>query len=585
MSMKSALGEGEPRPKPIDIDIDSGPFRVEFDNFSDLVEDLPDLGEGSMYVLSIYDPDLSLNASVSVNRTRNSVGQIELGYSAFARFELPDNFAGIGLQDLNDALSTASSDESEIKIVPFDSGWEIGLPGSVHKWRVVAGNHQRKQPTGDGVFNNLSIQLSPSIKSSTKKPLGSLDPYVHDEHLKRNFLEFGQVYLTALASITRLIESHGTQSGPKYAIRPVLPSNQNAYTLNCHYDRPPSIIEKREEKLARVAEELAKLERIKQQQIERQLAEEQAQREAIQKARKRIKNPEDHEYTAPRNNEPVPAVVQQMEPRFSLADVVGLKDVKQEVQDIIDAFSYPSIVKSWGGAPPKAILLHGLPGNGKTMLAHAIAYAADANLWVVSSEDIYDMYLGESTKNMANLFKALRARTEPVVVLFDEIEGVLGRTSIDTGGGATQARNEVASTFRTQLDSLTNRNVLVVGTTNRIQAIEPSTIRNQRFNYRIYVPPLDTEGRKALIAQKIDQMASNSGDGPPRFANDVDIESLAHSSNGLSGADITTIFEKIAVRKSLEEIRSDLQPVTQADLLETLSLIVQNHTLITSEEP
>src|SRR5665213_3143926 len=232
---------------------------------------------------------------------------------------------------------------------------------------------------------------------------------------------------------------------------------------------------------------------------------------------------------------------------ITLSDIGGLEDIKRELQDIALSFSKAEIMAKWGATRPQGILLYGEPGTGKTMLVEALANEIGAEMIKIQSSDIYIKWLGDSEVKIKELFDAFRKINKPTVVLFDEFDAIVGISENPSPGGADNARNSVAGIFKQEMNTLAkdNTKVLIVGTTNHQDRIDPSLIRSGRFDHRLYVPMPDDDARSQILSNQVSKlMMSHNSEEFQIFAGTPDVPQLVGLTDGMSGADIAEVFRR-----------------------------------------
>ena len=242
-------------------------------------------------------------------------------------------------------------------------------------------------------------------------------------------------------------------------------------------------------------------------------------------------------------------------PSINFEDVGGMDAVKKEIElKIIQPLKHPEIYKAYGKKIGGGILLYGPPGCGKTFLAKATAGQVKARFISVSLNDILDMWMGNSEKNLHDIFELAR-RNKPCVLFFDEIDA-LGASRADMRQSA--GRNLI-NQFLQELDGMESDNdgVLILGATNTPWHLDAAFRRPGRFDRIIFVPPPDTEARAEIFKLKLHNKPSK----------DVDFKKLANKTKHYSGADIEAIID-IAIEAKLEEaIRQGVpQPLRSKDL-------------------
>ena len=229
-------------------------------------------------------------------------------------------------------------------------------------------------------------------------------------------------------------------------------------------------------------------------------------------------------------------------PDVTFEDVAGMDEVKEIVRDkVIYPRIYPQLFKTFRKKSGGGILLYGLPGTGKTMIAKAIAKEMGAKMFTVKPSDLLSKWFGNSEKNVRKLFLAARSERN-AVIFFDEMEGFAGSRDSDC-----DSMNRVVGELLTQMQGVTDSDeedrVLLIAATNRPWDIDSAFLRPGRFDERIYVPLPDLEARKVIIRNSILGIPGNE---------DVDVDMLAQETEGFNGADVEYLCEKakeIAIRR------------------------------------
>jgi transitional endoplasmic reticulum ATPase len=233
------------------------------------------------------------------------------------------------------------------------------------------------------------------------------------------------------------------------------------------------------------------------------------------------------------------------EEKVTFGDVGGLEAIKKQIRKrIILPFQKPALFQRFKKRIGGGLLLYGPPGCGKTLLARATAGECDANFYNVAISDVLDMYIGESERKLHALFDQARSAS-PSVLFFDEIEAL---------GGKRQYTREVTasklvSQFLAEMDGFTQENsgVLILGATNVPWAVDPAFRRPGRFDRLLFVPPADTEARRAILEILL-------ADRP--VAAKIDLGFLVKRTSGFSGADLRNLVETAAdeaIEASLEK--------------------------------
>src|SRR5881398_3091292 len=229
-------------------------------------------------------------------------------------------------------------------------------------------------------------------------------------------------------------------------------------------------------------------------------------------------------------------------PSVQWADVGGLTDVKQELQEAVEwPIKKPEVFKRIGIRPPKGILLFGPPGCGKTMLARAVATESEANFISIKGPELLSKWVGESEKAVREVFRRAR-QAAPCVVFLDEVDSIAPVRG--SGIGDNQVTERIVSQFLTELDGLVElRNVVIIAATNRPDIVDPALLRPGRFDRLLYVPPPGLEARKQIFRIHTKKTP---------LAEDVKPDELARKTEGYTGADIANICNT-AVMLSIKE--------------------------------
>lgn len=243
-------------------------------------------------------------------------------------------------------------------------------------------------------------------------------------------------------------------------------------------------------------------------------------------------------------------------PAINFNDVGGMTNVKKEIElKIIKPLLHPELYKAYGKKIGGGILLYGPPGCGKTYLAKATAGQVQSRFISVGLNDILDMWIGSSEKNLHHIFEVARQNT-PCVLFFDEIDALgASRSDMKQSSG-----RHLINQFLQELDGIdaNNEGILIVGATNTPWHLDQAFRRPGRFDRIIFVPPPDTPAREAIFQLKLK--------GKPVEA--IDFGSLSQKSENYSGADIEAVID-IAVEEKLEAAFTDgiPKPLTTKDLL------------------
>jgi transitional endoplasmic reticulum ATPase len=236
-------------------------------------------------------------------------------------------------------------------------------------------------------------------------------------------------------------------------------------------------------------------------------------------------------------------------PDVKWSDVGGLEGIKEELKEAVEwPLKYSEIFKKAGTNPPKGMLLYGIPGTGKTLLAKAVATESGVNFISVKGPSLISKYVGESERAIREIFKTAK-QASPTILFFDEIDSVVPRR----GSSSTDAHvtERVISQFLTEMDGIEElKGVVVLAATNRLDLIDPALLRSGRFDLLLELPKPDGEAREEIW--KI-----HTRNKP--LDKDVDLKKMAEESEGQVGADIEFVCRKasmLAIREYIENQKS-----------------------------
>ncbi|MEM2444099.1 MAG: CDC48 family AAA ATPase [Sulfolobales archaeon] len=262
-------------------------------------------------------------------------------------------------------------------------------------------------------------------------------------------------------------------------------------------------------------------------------------------------------------------------PRVTWEDIGDLEDVKERIREIIEIpMRHPELFKHLGIEPPKGVLLHGPPGVGKTLLAKALANEIGAYFIVINGPEIMSKFYGESEARLREIFQEAE-NNAPSIIFIDEIDAIAPKREEVVG----EVEKRVVAQLLALMDGLKERGrIIVIGATNRIEAVDPALRRPGRFDREIEIPPPDKRARKEILLVHTRNVP---------LSEDVNIDEFAEITHGYTGADLAALVKEAAMsalRKFLRSESIDLNKpippekltnlkVTKSDFLEALKLV------------
>ena len=233
--------------------------------------------------------------------------------------------------------------------------------------------------------------------------------------------------------------------------------------------------------------------------------------------------------------------------KITFADVAGIDEAKEELEEIIDVLKDPKKFQRLGGRIPKGVLLMGPPGTGKTLMARAIAGEADVPFFSISGSDFVEMFVGVGASRVRDLFEQGK-KSAPCIIFIDEIDAVGRHRGAGLGGGHDE-REQTLNQLLVEMDGFeANEGVILVAATNRPDVLDPALLRPGRFDRRIVVPRPDVKGRLGILKVHTKQIP---------IVPEVDLEVIARGTPGFSGADLQNLVNEaalLAARKDKERV-------------------------------
>ena len=223
--------------------------------------------------------------------------------------------------------------------------------------------------------------------------------------------------------------------------------------------------------------------------------------------------------------------------KVTFKDVAGLEEEKEELEEVVDFLRQPQKYTSVGARIPKGLLLVGPPGTGKTLLAKAVAGEAGVPFFSISGSDFVEMFVGVGASRVRDLFEDAK-KNSPCIVFIDEIDAVARRRGTGMGGGHDE-REQTLDQLLVEMDGFgVNEGIIVMAATNRVDILDPAILRPGRFDRKVSVGRPDVKGR-------LDILKVHSKEKP--LSDDVDLERVARTTAGFTGADLENLMNEAAI--------------------------------------
>jgi cell division protease FtsH len=247
--------------------------------------------------------------------------------------------------------------------------------------------------------------------------------------------------------------------------------------------------------------------------------------------------------------------------RTSFADVAGIDEATDELAEVVGFLKDPDRYRRLGGMIPRGVLLTGLPGTGKTLLARAVAGEADVPFFSLSASEFVEMIVGVGASRVRDLFEQAK-KDAPAIIFIDELDAIGRVRGAGAMGGSNDEREQTLNQILTEMDGFSGtEGVIVVAATNRPEILDPALLRPGRFDRRVAVSPPDQAGRRKILEVHTRHVP---------LGDDVDLGALAGSTPGMVGADLRNLVNEAA----LTAARLDHEKVLRADFSDAMEKIV-----------
>ncbi len=223
--------------------------------------------------------------------------------------------------------------------------------------------------------------------------------------------------------------------------------------------------------------------------------------------------------------------------KITFSQVAGLKEEKEELEEIVDFLKAPKKYIQVGARIPKGVLLVGPPGTGKTLLAKAVAGEAGVPFFTISGSDFVEMFVGVGASRVRDLFEEAK-KNSPCIIFIDEIDAVARRRGTGMGGGHDE-REQTLNQLLVEMDGFgVNEGVIVMAATNRVDILDPAILRPGRFDRRVMVGRPDVQGREEILKVH--------AKGKP-LSEEIDLKQIAQTTAGFTGADLENLLNEAAI--------------------------------------
>ncbi len=238
--------------------------------------------------------------------------------------------------------------------------------------------------------------------------------------------------------------------------------------------------------------------------------------------------------------------------KFTFKKVAGLQEEKEDLEELVDFLRDPQKYTSMGARIPKGVLLVGPPGTGKTLLAKAVAGESGVPFFSISGSDFVEMFVGVGASRVRDLFEQAK-KNAPCIVFIDEIDAVARQRGTGLGGGHDE-REQTLNQLLVEMDGFgVNEGIIVMAATNRVDILDPAILRPGRFDRKIVVGRPDVKGREEILKVHAQEKP---------LSDDVDLERVARTTAGFTGADLESLLNEAAILAA----RENQKFITQSDI-------------------
>ncbi|MEW6410727.1 MAG: ATP-dependent zinc metalloprotease FtsH [Nitrospirota bacterium] len=259
--------------------------------------------------------------------------------------------------------------------------------------------------------------------------------------------------------------------------------------------------------------------------------------------------------------------------KITFADVAGIDEAKEELQEVIEFLKDPQKFQKLGGRIPKGVLVMGPPGTGKTLLARAIAGEAGVPFFSISGSDFVEMFVGVGASRVRDLFEQGK-KNAPCIIFIDEIDAVGRHRGAGLGGGHDE-REQTLNQLLVEMDGFeSNEGVILIAATNRPDVLDPALLRPGRFDRQVVVPQPDVKGRLGILKVHTKKIL---------IAEDVDLGVIARGTPGFSGADLSNLVNEAALMAAREN-KSKVEMVDFEKAKDKVLMGIERKSMVMNEE-